>query len=99
MPARTRLFERIYEISCLTDTHLTSRITNAMPAAHDGPQISTGENRGHLSKHCFIHVNIVIGVENTKQIHFAMFHYVEDLLNICSLIVWHVSSTSLLINA
>ena len=60
-------------------------------ATHDALEISTDENRGHLSQHCFIHVNFEIGVENTKQIHFAQFHYAEVLLNICSLIVWHVS--------
>ena len=45
MPARTRHIERIYEMRCLTDTHLTSRITNAMSAAHDGLEISTDEKK------------------------------------------------------
>ena len=99
MPANTRHIERIYEMRCLTDTHLTSQITNSMSASHDGRETSTDENRGHLSKHCFIHVDIEIRVEITKQIRCAQFRYAEVNLNICSLIVWHVSSTSLLMNA
>ena len=73
MPAKTRHIERVYEMRCLTHTHLTSRITNAISAAHDGPEISTAENKGHLSNHCFIPVNIEIGVQDTKQIHLHSF--------------------------